>query len=78
MSVFPNTKKQLHTTTSWDFMGFPQSVERKIVVESDIIVAMLDTRIWPESDSFDDAKFGPPPSKWKGTCQSSSNFNCNK
>ena len=78
MSVFPSAKKQLHTTRSWDFMGFSQSVGRKNAVESDIIVAMLDTGIWPESDSFDDSNFGPPPSKWKGTCQSSANFTCNK
>ncbi|CAK9171822.1 unnamed protein product [Ilex paraguariensis] len=77
VSVFPSTKKQLHTTRSWDFMGFPQSVNRNIAVESDIIVAMLDTGIWPESNSFNDSNFGPPPSKWKGTCQSSANFTCN-
>ncbi|KAK7820602.1 cucumisin, partial [Quercus suber] len=25
MSVFPNENKQLHTTKSWDFMGFPNN-----------------------------------------------------
>ena len=77
MSVFPNGKKQLHTTRSWDFMGFPQQVTRTSI-ESDIVIRMLDTGIWPESDSFSDEGFGPPPSKWKGTCQSSSNFTNNK
>ncbi|KAJ0100790.1 hypothetical protein Patl1_06473 [Pistacia atlantica] len=76
VSVFPNGRKQLHTTRSWDFMGFSQSVKRA-TTESDIIVGMLDTGIWPESESFNDEKFGPPPAKWKGTCQSSSNFTCN-
>lgn len=77
VSVFPSTKKQLHTTRSWDFMGFPLNVERT-KTESDVIVGMLDTGIWPESASFDDTGYGPPPSKWKGSCQSSSNFTCNK
>lgn len=77
VSVFPNGRKQLHTTRSWDFMGFSQSVNRS-TAESDIIVGMLDTGIWPESESFNDEKFGPPPTKWKGTCQASSNFTCNK
>ena len=78
VSVFPNEKKKLHTTRSWDFMGFPQQVRRAPGVESDIIVGMLDTGIWPESDSFNDEGFGAPPSKWKGSCQDSSNFTCNK
>ncbi|KAA8539667.1 hypothetical protein F0562_026359 [Nyssa sinensis] len=76
VSVFPSEKKKLHTTRSWDFMGFPQEVKRTRV-ESDIIIGMLDTGIWPESPSFSDEGFGPPPSKWKGTCQSSTNFTCN-
>lgn len=77
VSVFPSTKKQLHTTRSWDFMGFPQEA-KKSPLGSDIIVGMLDTGIWPESDSFSDEGFGPPPTKWKGSCQSSTNFTCNK
>ncbi|KAK4480228.1 hypothetical protein RD792_013290, partial [Penstemon davidsonii] len=76
VSVFPSTKKQLHTTRSWDFMGFPIQAQRSNI-ESDIIVGMLDTGIWPESFSFNDKGLGPPPTKWKGSCQSSSNFTCN-
>ncbi|KAL8210712.1 hypothetical protein R6Q57_005149 [Mikania cordata] len=75
VSVFPNRKKQLHTTRSWDFMGFPQHVKRA-PLESDVIIGMLDTGIWPESDSFKDDGFGPPPAKWKGSCDST-NFTCN-
>ncbi|KAF7831009.1 cucumisin-like isoform X1 [Senna tora] len=77
VSVFPNQKRQLHTTRSWDFIGFPQQVQRA-TAESDVIIGVLDSGIWPESESFSDKGLGPPPSKWKGTCQSSSNFTCNK
>ncbi|CAM9003049.1 unnamed protein product [Rhodiola kirilowii] len=77
VSVFPSEKKQLHTTRSWDFMGLTQSNKRSNL-ESDIIIGVLDTGVWPESASFDDKGFGPPPAKWKGTCQSSKNFTCNK
>ena len=73
VSVFPNGKKELFTRRSWDFIGFPMESNRA-TIESDIIVGMLDTGIWPESDSFNDEAFGPPSSKWKGSCQSSSNF----
>ncbi|CAI9091583.1 OLC1v1026650C1 [Oldenlandia corymbosa var. corymbosa] len=76
VSVFPNEIRQLHTTRSWDFIGFPQNVKRT-TVESDIIVGMLDSGIWPESKSFNDSGYGPPPSKWKGSCETSSNFTCN-
>ncbi|KAL6327040.1 hypothetical protein AAG906_013524 [Vitis piasezkii] len=77
VSVFPNGMKKLLTTRSWDFIGFPMEANRT-TTESDIIVGMLDTGIWPESASFSDEGFGPPPTKWKGTCQTSSNFTCNK
>jgi hypothetical protein len=77
VSVFPSEQKKLHTTRSWDFLGFSQQVPRR-PIESDIIIGVLDSGIWPESDSFSDKGFGPPPSKWKGTCQTSSNFTCNK
>ncbi|KAE8648817.1 hypothetical protein Csa_008116 [Cucumis sativus] len=78
ISVFPNGKKQLHTTRSWNFMGFSEQVKRVPMVESDIIVGVFDTGIWPESPSFDDTGYGPPPAKWKGSCEVSANFSCNK
>ncbi|KAI4313539.1 hypothetical protein L6164_026512 [Bauhinia variegata] len=76
VSVFPNEMKQLHTTRSWDFIGFPTQVDRS-TIESNIIIGVIDTGIWPESHSFDDKGLDPPPSKWKGSCQTSTNFTCN-
>ncbi|XP_021817384.1 cucumisin-like [Prunus avium] len=76
VSVFPSGKQKLHTTRSWNFIGFQENVKRS-TVESNIIVGMIDSGVWPESASFSDAGFGPPPKKWKGTCQGSSNFTCN-
>ncbi|CAJ1967806.1 unnamed protein product [Sphenostylis stenocarpa] len=73
VSVFQNKKNELHTTRSWDFIGLSQTVKRTNT-ESNIIVGVIDNGIWPESDSFDDQGFGPPPQKWKGSCQ---NFTCN-
>ncbi|XAR60009.1 Cucumisin [Bertholletia excelsa] len=77
VSAFQSQKRKLHTTRSWDYMNFPLQVKRS-KLESDVIVGVIDSGIWPESDSFSDRGFGPPPSKWKGICQSSSNFTCNK
>ncbi|XP_042499358.1 subtilisin-like protease SBT4.14 [Macadamia integrifolia] len=69
ISVFPNRYHKLSTTKSWDFIGFPLTVKRKLKIESDIIVGLLDTGITPDSESFNDKGFGPPPEKWKGTCR---------
>ncbi|XP_047314239.1 cucumisin-like [Impatiens glandulifera] len=77
VSVFPNKINQLHTTRSWDFMGFPQTIKRATTVESNTIVGVIDSGIWPESDSFKDTGFGPPPTKWKASCTGLTNFTCN-
>ncbi|KAL3825788.1 hypothetical protein ACJIZ3_021817 [Penstemon smallii] len=78
ISVFPNKVQRLLTTRSWDFLGFPEKVKRNNQIESNIIVALLDTGVWVESPSFNDDGFGPPPSKWKGKCATDGNFSaCN-
>lgn len=76
VSVFADEKRQLLTTRSWDFIGFTQKVERQNY-ESEVIVGVIDSGVWPESKSFDDKGFSPPPAKWKGSCQAS-DFTCNK
>ncbi|KAL1559786.1 cucumisin-like [Salvia divinorum] len=75
ISVFPNRKLNLHTTRSWDFMGFSRGVLEQ-GQEGNIIVGLIDTGAWPEHPSFNDTGYGPPPPKWKGTCQTK-NFTCN-
>ncbi|XP_052171532.1 cucumisin-like [Diospyros lotus] len=74
VSVMPNHILKLHTTRSWDFMGFNGKLGSS--KEGDVIVALLDTGVWPESDSFSDEGLSPPPVKWKGTCKAT-NFTCN-
>ena len=76
--VFPSRKLQLQTTRSWDFMGLNNTAKRIPTVESNVIVGVIDTGIWPESESFSDEGYGPPPKKWKGTCAGGTNFTCNK
>jgi hypothetical protein len=76
VSVFLDEKRQLLTTRSWNFIGFPQQPEIEYS-KSDVIIGVIDSGIWPESESFNDKGFTPPPTKWKGTCQAS-DFNCNK
>ncbi|XP_019056771.1 PREDICTED: subtilisin-like protease SBT4.2 [Tarenaya hassleriana] len=77
ISVFPSRVYQLHTTRSWDFMGVDDEIKRVPEVESNTIIGVIDSGIWPESLSFSDEGFGPPHSKWIGSCVSGFNFTCN-
>ena len=64
VSVIPDRVQKIHTSRFWDFLGFPENVNRNSVVESDIIVGVIDSGILPSSESFNDKGFGPPPQKW--------------
>ena len=78
VSIFPSRTRSLQTTNSWNFIGFPEKVERNIVLERDVIIGVIDSGLWPEASSFSDDGYGPPPKRWKGTCQGNGNFTCNK
>jgi hypothetical protein len=54
VSVFPSREYHLLTTRSWDFLGLPQSIKRAQTAESDLVIGVIDSGIWPESESFND------------------------
>ncbi|KAI5577660.1 hypothetical protein BDE02_09G128500 [Populus trichocarpa] len=85
VSVFESRTNQLHTTHSWDFLGVnsPYANNQRPVTSSvsDVIVGVIDTGFWPESESFSDTGLGTVPVKFKGECVAGENFtsaNCNR
>ncbi|RAL52994.1 hypothetical protein DM860_016229 [Cuscuta australis] len=87
VSVFPNAKRTLHTTHSWDFMGLNGEKETMEVTgfstkyQDNVIIGFIDSGIWPESPSFSDGDMAPVPDRWKGHCQPGEAFNastCNR
>ncbi|PIA27387.1 hypothetical protein AQUCO_07800019v1 [Aquilegia coerulea] len=76
VSVILNRARKLHTTRSWQFLGLEKSgrltthsIWKKARFGEDVIIANIDTGVWPESESFSEEGFGPVPSKWRGGCQ---------
>ncbi|WOK94661.1 CO(2)-response secreted protease-like isoform X2 [Canna indica] len=83
VSVFPDQMLQLHTTRSWDFLDVESDIgshRLRHKASNDVIIGIIDSGIWPESPSFNDARMGHIPSRWKGTCMEGFDFkksNCN-
>ncbi|CAN0841538.1 unnamed protein product [Linum grandiflorum] len=75
VSVIPNRKLQLHTTRSWEFLNFSPMDIMPRAEGDDVIIGMLDTGIWPESQSFNDEGMTPTPARWRGECHQ--NITCN-
>ncbi|XP_057764064.1 subtilisin-like protease SBT5.6 [Salvia miltiorrhiza] len=92
VSVFRSEPARLHTTRSWDFISLLEAnwdaskangeeLLKKAGYGQNVTVALIDSGIWPESESFSDTDMEPVPAYWKGTCQSGDQFNsshCNR
>ncbi|KAI3429019.1 uncharacterized protein J3R85_008840, partial [Psidium guajava] len=73
----------LHTTHSPQFLGLRngRGLWEGTKLNSDVIVGVLDTGIWPEHFSFQDTGMPEVPTRWKGACEGGTNFsssNCNR
>nr|CAD1831453.1 unnamed protein product [Ananas comosus var. bracteatus] len=75
ISVFEDRAYKPLTTHSWASLDLVRhgvvpasSIGRKSNYGEDVIVANLDSGVWPESASFGDEGMGPVPSRWRGFC----------
>ncbi|KAG2588044.1 CO(2)-response secreted protease-like isoform X4 [Panicum virgatum] len=84
VSVFKDRALQLHTTRSWDFLEVQSGLQSGRLgrrASGDVIIGIIDTGVWPESPSFDDAGMREVPARWRGVCMEGPDFNkssCNK
>ncbi|KAI9106385.1 hypothetical protein K1719_021913 [Acacia pycnantha] len=83
ISSFRDLPVKPDTTHSPQFLGLNPKVGAWPASNygSDIIIGLVDTGIWPESESFRDQGMSEIPSRWKGRCESGTQFNsslCNK
>ncbi|TKY67617.1 Subtilisin protease SBT3.5 [Spatholobus suberectus] len=83
--VIPNQILSLHTTRSWDFLHVKQDIVTGALSGGQsgrgTIIGIMDTGIWPESESFRDEHMDNPPLHWRGICQGGENFDrshCNR
>ncbi|KAF7830562.1 subtilisin-like protease SBT1.7 [Senna tora] len=86
LSLIPERIYHLHTTRTPQFLRLDKAHTPTISLpasnkQSNVIIGLLDTGVWPERKSFDDSGLEPIPKRWKGACESGKNFNssnCNR
>ncbi|EFH48780.1 predicted protein [Arabidopsis lyrata subsp. lyrata] len=83
--VIPDKFYKPATTRTWDYLGLsatnPKNLLSETIMGEQMIIGIIDTGVWPESEVFNDNGIGPVPSHWKGGCESGEDFNsshCNK
>ncbi|VVB09085.1 unnamed protein product [Arabis nemorensis] len=83
--VTKSKSMKLKTTRVSEYLGLTPTAPTGLIHDTDMgseaIIGILDSGIWPESESFNDNGLGPIPARWKGRCVSGEGFNassCNR
>ncbi|XP_058091338.1 subtilisin-like protease SBT3 [Magnolia sinica] len=77
LATYPETYAQLHTTRTPQFLGLNRHVGLWPTANfgDDVIIGIIDSGIWPESEMFSDEGMPPVPERWKGACETGTEFN---
>ncbi|KAJ9705051.1 hypothetical protein PVL29_003209 [Vitis rotundifolia] len=83
LATYPETFGTIHTTHTPKFLGLENNFGSWPGGNfgEDMVIGILDTGIWPESESFQDKGMAPVPDRWRGACESGVEFNsslCNR
>jgi subtilisin family serine protease len=83
LATYPESFGNLLTTYTPKFLGLKHNsgIWPAASYGEDVIVGIIDTGIWPESESFKDEGMSPVPQRWKGTCENGTAFSpaaCNR
>ncbi|KAJ8450929.1 LOW QUALITY PROTEIN: hypothetical protein Cgig2_032554 [Carnegiea gigantea] len=79
VGVVQNRVLRVQTTRSWDFLHVKPQIAKGILSKAHLgagsIIGVIDSGIWPESESFKDDGMEDIPSRWRGICQGGEQFN---
>ncbi|GMY22537.1 subtilisin-like protease SBT1.7 [Fagus crenata] len=83
IATYPDSFGKLWTTYAPKFLGLKRhsGIWPAASYGEDVIVGILDSGVWPESESFHDEGMSPVPQRWKGKCEKGTAFsssNCNR
>ncbi|OWM80712.1 hypothetical protein CDL15_Pgr006742 [Punica granatum] len=78
-----NSFGKLHTTRTTEFPSLKRSsgIWQASSYGKVVIIGLINTRVWPENESFNDRGIQPTPKRWKGNCENGTAFSlpaCNK
>ncbi|KAM1527336.1 hypothetical protein ACFXTI_016506 [Malus domestica] len=83
VATYPESFGKMFTTHSPKFLGLRQNLGLwpNASFGQDVIIGIIDTGIWPESESFSDKGMSEVPLRWKGVCENGTAFTpslCNR